>query len=165
MSPLISPKKLSSGLLEGPMYHASGSVKRGDYDGSLLTRVYLYSGAACIMHVALTKQPAPDSTGVLSGVWFGLSSWVGCYIKFLEAPLPLVYTYSEPASVHTVKHLHAIMQCISHRIKPQMLCSEILIWDWCLFLWKGKWQRLLIVHNSSVVITLIEGIYSFTNVL
>lgn len=68
MSPLISPKKLSSSLLEGPMYHGSGSVERGDYDGSLLTRVYFYSGRACIMHVALTKHPAPDSTGVLSGV-------------------------------------------------------------------------------------------------
>lgn len=68
VSPLISPPKLSSGLHEGPLYHGSGSVEWSDDDGSLLTHVYFYSERACIMHAALTKHPAPDSTGVLSGV-------------------------------------------------------------------------------------------------
>lgn len=144
VSLLISPKILSSGLLEGPMFHGSGSVERGDYDGSLLTHVYFYSERACIMHVALTKHPTPDFTGVLSGVWFGLSSWVGWCIKFLEALLPPVYlecTYSQAASMltqthtHRVKHTHTILQYISHLIKLQMLCCNIHIVK---FYWREK---------------------------
>lgn len=68
MSRPISPPILSTGLLKGPLYHGSGSVNWSDDDGSLLTHVYFYSGRTCIMHVALTKHPGPDSTGVLSGV-------------------------------------------------------------------------------------------------
>lgn len=133
---LISRLILSSGLLEGPQYHGSGSVKRSDGDGSLLTHVYFYSERACIMHVALTKHPAPDSTEVLSGVWLGLSSWVGWCIKFLEALLPPVYTckYSwAEEHVHTNTHTHACRKSRTHAIirlpadhqQHQMLCCNI----------------------------------------
>lgn len=60
---------------------------------------------------------APDSTGVLSGVWLGLSSWVGCCIEFLEALLPPAYAckYSQAAErVHTNTHTHACRKTHTH---------------------------------------------------
>lgn len=136
MSWLISPLILSPGLHEGPLYHGSGSVEWSDDDGSLLTHVYFYSVRICIMHVALTKHPAPDSTRVLSGLRLGLSSWVGWCIKFLEAPLPPVYTckYSRAAEhvhtntqIHTCRktHTHIIIHVPADQQQHQMLCCSI----------------------------------------
>lgn len=73
--------------------------------------VYFYSERACIMHAALTKYPGPNFTGVLSGVWLELSSWVGWCIKFLEALLPPAYAckYSGAASMCTQTDTHTVI--------------------------------------------------------
>lgn len=113
-----------------------------DLSSGVMMMGAVYSERACIMHAALTKHPAPDSTGVLSGVRLGLSSWVGCCIKFLEALFPPAYAckYSQAASActHTPMEDNTqirsyVSQLIKHQClklyHPEVWLEGGIIWD------------------------------------